>query len=250
MKNIKTFLLIIITLVTVNTLSARRYVPSSALNYSRVDNNRIHFGYSVGVGVFDYRLDNAYFKDNATRVVYLAEPVKFSPALRLGVIAEVNMNNFFSFRAIPGLYFGNRTITYKKQLPGDTSSFLVDDVKVGSVYADFPLLFKYRGERINNYNFFVLAGVSYHFDLTPHEELDPKKKIMIRTKVHDFALELGGGLDLYLDYFKLGIELRISIGMVDVLEHSIDEKFKEFERYTRTIDQLKTTLVTLSFNFE
>lgn len=250
MRNIKRFFLIIILISMAGQVSARRYVPSSALNYSRVDNNRIHFGYSVGIGVFDYRLDNAYYKDNATKVVYLAEPVKFSPALRLGVVAEVNMSNFFSFRAIPGLYFGNRTITYKKQLPGDTKSYLAKDVKVGSVYADFPFLIKYRGERINNYNYFVLLGVSYHFDLTPHEELDPKKQILIRTKIHDFALEIGGGMDLYLDYFKLGIELRVSIGMIDVLNHSIDEKFKDYQRYTRTIEKLKSTLVTLSFNFE
>lgn len=250
MKNIKRFFLLILLAFVVGNVSARRYVPSSALNYSRVDNNRIHFGYSVGVGVFDYRLDNAYYKDNATRVVYLAEPVKFSPALRLGVIAEVNMNNYFSFRAIPGLYFGNRTITYKKQLPGDTKSYLAKDIKIGSAYADFPLLIKYKGERINNYNYFVVAGISYHFDLTPHEELDPRKKILIRTTGHDFAIEIGGGVDLYLDYFKLGLELRISIGMVDVLKHDVDKKFDAYQQYTRTIEKLKSTLVTLSFNFE
>lgn len=236
-------------------MHAQGYRPSSAINYSRVDNTTFHYGYSIGFGVFDYRITNIQYQGDFG---FLAEPVNFSTALRLGVIGEWNVTNYVSFRTVPGLYFGKRTITFKRaeievegRNPLDEQGYPhTIDAEIKSVYADIPLLIKYRGERINNYNFYLLAGASYHMDLTPHEELEPNDNILIRTKRHDIALEFGGGMDFYLRYFKLGAELRISIGLLDLLNHDLVEDMPNYHIYTQTIGSMKSTLVTLSFNFE
>ncbi len=232
---------------------ARRYKPTSQINASRVDNMILHYGYSIGFGVFDYRIMNLQY---GGEYGFLAEPVKFSPALRLAVIGEWNMTDHLSLRSVPGLYFGKRTITYTREKPEkDIGNYLfldyplTIDSDVTSVYADIPLLFKYRGKRINNYNFYLLAGASYRMDLLPHD-IEPDKNRLIRTKRNDVALDLGGGIDFYLKYFKLGMELRISIGLIDVMNHNLVEDMEVYHPYTQTIGSMKSTLVTLSFNFE
>lgn len=252
---VKIIVVCLLSLLLTNFSRAQRYKPSSAINYSRVDNTVLHYGYSVGFGVFDYRITNMQYGGDAG---FLAEAVTFSPAFRLGVIGEWNITNYVSLRTIPGLYFGKRTITFNREkLKYDLPNMLDDagyprriEANIKSVYADIPLLFKYRGVRINNYNFYLLAGASYHLDLTPHEELEPENNRIIRTKRHDFALELGGGIDFYLKYFRLGAELRISIGLVDVMNHELAEDMPNYHIYTQTIGDMKSTLVTLSFNFE
>ncbi|PVX52357.1 putative protein-translocating porin PorT [Balneicella halophila] len=245
----------LIVCFSTNDMLAQRYKSSSAINYSRVDNTVLHYGYSIGFGVFDYRITNVQY---GREYGFLAEPVSFSPAFRLGVIGEWNITNYVSLRSIPGLYFGKRTVTFVRE-EGEADSWnpmdnlgypLRKEAEVKSVYADIPLLIKYRGVRINNYNFYLVAGASYHMDLTPHDELKPEKNRIIRTNRHDVALEFGGGMDFYMRYFKLGAELRISIGLIDVMNHDLVEDMPNFHAYTRTIGSMKSTLVTLSFNFE
>lgn len=249
---------VVINCLWTNLALAQRYKPSSAINYSRVDNTALHYGYSVGFGVFDYRITNMQY---GGKYGFLAEPVTFSPALRLGVIGEWNVTDFISLRTIPGLYFGKRTITFNREVEQveEGAPYLnikmkdypkSIDAEVKSVYADIPFLVKYKGVRINNYNFYLLAGASYHMDLTPHNEIEPTKNSLIRTNRHDVALELGGGMDFYLKYFKLGAELRISIGLIDVMNHDLVEDMPTYHIYTKTIGSMKSTLVTLSFNFE
>ncbi len=252
----KILISIILTLFVCAGVYAKRYKPTSAIHASRVDNMVLHYGYSIGFGVFDYRVINLQYGGEGG---FLAEPVKFSPALRLGVIGEWNMSEHLSLRSIPGLYFGKRTITYTRQEPkNNTGGGVIDfspypastDVEVASVYADIPLLFKYRGKRINNYNFYLVAGASYHMDLRPHNDLDIGKNRLIRTNKSDFALDVGGGMDFYFRYFKVGMELRVSIGLMDVLNHDLVEDMENYHIYTQTIGSMKSTLVTLSFNFE
>ncbi len=243
--------------VFVSEVKAQGYRPSGTVYTSRVDNTVLHYGYSVGFGVFDYRIINTGVR---AAEGFLAESVNFSPAFRLGVIGEWNITNHVSLRSIPGLYFGRRTITFNRSnmINENRERGFFDDGRyprtkeseVKSIYADIPVLFKYRGVRINNYNYYFVIGASYHLDLKPHNELEPNKNIFVRTKKSDIAIDFGGGADFYFKYFKVGMELRISIGLLDVLDHRIVEEMPEYGVYTKTIGAMRSTLVTLSFNFE
>lgn len=251
MKRVQHIFIVCFLLGVVFETQAQRYKPSSAIKYSRVDNQVVHFGYSLGFGVFDYRIINV---DPHFGVYgYRAEVAKFTPALRLGVIGEWNMTNHLSLRSIPGLYFGKRVISFiRKDLPDiNIHKFPLErETNINTVYADIPLLVKLRGVRINNHNYYLIGGLSYHLDLIPHNEIEPADNKIIRTRRNDFALEVGGGIDFYLEYFKLGVELRISIGLVDVMNHELVPEMENLHIYTRTIGSMKSTLVTLSFNFE
>jgi hypothetical protein len=76
---------------------------------------------------------------------------------------------------------------------------------------------------------------------------------VIKLSKTDFGAEVGGGVDLFLKYFKLGIELKLGVGMKNMLylnqnnAASINETPTNFES---AIQSLKSRVWTFSFTFE
>ena len=68
----------------------------------------------------------------------------------------------------------------------------------------------------------------------------------------DFYGEIGYGMDFYLTYFKLGIEIKYSLGLTNLLirEDRHGELPVEFARYTNYIDKITSQMVIVSFHFE
>lgn len=65
----------------------------------------------------------------------------------------------------------------------------------------------------------------------------------IRVKKTDFALEIGTGVDFYTDYFKFGIEVKMSYGLMNILN-------KEQMIYSSSIEELRNKTFQVSFTFE
>jgi hypothetical protein len=63
------------------------------------------------------------------------------------------------------------------------------------------------------------------------------------TKRFDLAGELGAGFDIYNQWFKMGIEVKMSYGLLDIVK---DEAFI----YTAPIEKLRNKLFQVSFLFE
>ena len=65
----------------------------------------------------------------------------------------------------------------------------------------------------------------------------------MKIKRHDFAYEVGGGFDFFLEYFKFGIELKLSTGLRDlnVYDHSF---------YNEPITNLRSKVWWESITFE
>jgi len=105
----------------------------------------------------------------------------------------------------------------------ELSGFIKNGVLVNSQqslessFLEFPLLLKYKGERLNNVRPYVIGGFNYRYDLAGKKEFDDTKAIYLRIKRPDLYYELGAGLDFYLVYFKLSVELKMSNGFGDVL---------------------------------
>jgi hypothetical protein len=56
-------------------------------------------------------------------------------------------------------------------------------------------------------------------------------------------VEVGGGVDMFLPYFKFGLELKMGIGLPNVL---IDDN----TRFSAPLESLRTKTYMLSFTFE
>ena len=96
----------------------------------------------------------------------------------------------------------------------------------------------------------MTGGGSYKYDFHRHDRVDPDKSVYFRTRRGDWFLELGGGSDFYLPYFKFGLELRFSLGMTDVLVHRPDVAMPGYEHYTDALSKLRARIFTVCFNFE
>ena len=231
----------LLLVLSLNTEAQKIMRNTSILNYQRGDRTWLHFGFSLGVNYMDYKavLSGA----NTLR----AETGKLSMGFLVGIISELRITDDLGLRFLPGLEFATRSLVYT-QVPevDDNKQYAYNE----SVYVSLPLMLKYKAKRINNFRPFVTAGGSYKYDFQKHNKINPDKSVYFRTNQGDFFLEMGGGSDFYLPYFKFGIELRFSLGLTDVLVHQPDPATPGHDHYTNALHKLRARVFTVCFNFE
>ncbi|WP_164977371.1 type IX secretion/gliding motility protein PorT/SprT [Ancylomarina salipaludis] len=217
------------------------YRPGGILNNQRIDQKRLHFGFTLGLNAMDYAIRNSA-KDNIR-----AEQVTFSPGFSVGIISDLKLHEDFSLRFQPGLEFGQRTILYSDD---DDLKTPANENILESVVINLPLLLKYRAKRLDNYRPYWVGGFSYKMDVQAPGHLDPENNVMVSLKPNFFCLELGAGIDFYLPYFKFATELKLSLGLQDILNHKLDPENPDADFYTYSINRMSSKVVTLSFHFE
>ena len=208
------------------------------------DENRIHFGFVLGYNKADFYLDKntAYGNSIDTLMVLEVEP---KPGFNLGIVSSLNLTPNLKIRILPSLSFQERVIEYTYFKQPDTSEFWNKDVQ--PVFLDFPLLIKFRTNRINNFAAYIIGGGRFGLDMSSSEDVKNSSASLVdqivKTSRADYGLEIGGGIDLFLEYFKFGIELKLGMGLKNML---IQENLK----FSSPIESLRSKVWTLSFTFE
>ena len=253
-------------------LNAQRKAPMNMQNY---DNEPYHYGFILGYNQMLFSID---YVDNFQNIVH--DPIElpssdvlygtsndflYSPfrvdeitphlthGFTVGIVGNLRLARHFDLRLIPSLSFGERRITYKitsiqedpiegtlKEIPQEVSS------NTHSTFVEFPLQVKFRSKRNHNTAAYIIAGANYKIDMASHkkfyDESNNKPKELVVNR-HDLAAEVGAGFDFYTGYFKLGIELKMSYGLLDIAK---DEKYM----YTNSFEGLRNKTFQLSFTFE
>jgi len=239
---LKKALIILLFLFSSSYIFAQRIYSSGRIqNNQRVDQKRLHFGFTLGLNAMDYAIRNSA-KDNVK-----AEQVTFAPGFSVGIISDLKLHEDFSLRFQPGLEFGERMILYSND--DDLGTPPAESV-IESVVINLPLLLKYRAKRIDNYRPYLVGGFSYKMDVQAPTKLDVEDGVLVSLKPNYFCLELGAGIDFYLPYFKFATELKFSLGLQDILNHKLDSENPEADFYTHSINRMSSKVVTLSFHFE
>ena len=231
------------------------------LNLTQFDDKPFHFGFALSINQSSYALNKNntyYFKTDPN----MPNADMFSPndtllssmivspgsGFTLGVISSININPNFKIRfAIPSLSFQECTLTYSYLNPV-TKELLYDQVKeIRPVYLNFPAMIKFRSDRIDNWAVYGITGIRFGLDMSSNSEvvnsdlsLDEQ---VVKLKKTDFGFELGGGFDFFLQYFKLGLELKLGLGMNNI--HQNDNNF-----FDQPINGLKSRVWTFSLTFE
>ncbi len=184
----------------------------SGTNYLRFDRKKFHFGFALGVNTADFNYRYQIDSTNTDSLVSIN--VTKQPGFNLGIVSSWNINQIVHFRFIPSLSFQERVFTYHYQDKGELS---VMESRLESTTLDFPLMLKLRTKRINNFAAYFLTGAQYSLDLATQSKIavDVNNPIM-KMKQHDFAYQFGGGFDFFMEYFKLGLELKLSNGFRNV----------------------------------
>lgn len=154
---------------------------------------------------------------------------------------SVRLNNYFSVRVTPGMYFGNRVVRFL-----DTTGGQEEKQDIKSAYLVLPVDLKFSSQRMRNIRPYMVAGVMPAFDVMK------KKTDFLRTNSTDFMLSVGFGCDLYLPYFKLIPELKFCFGLSDALNHDRPDLVDDPLRagVSSSVKKATTKMVVLSFYFE
>lgn len=210
---------------------------SKPKNLPAFEKKEFRWGYSIGINWMDFTMAPTY------RDTFQLD-VKQHPGINVNLITSLKVVKYLDIRFMPGIQFSQRDlkITRKDSIPK------VWDAKLESVFFEMPILLKYRSERVNNYAPFLIAGIAPKFDLTGGE-IENWKPVKRLVKSFDFFPELGAGVDFYTDRVKVAVELKFSVGLINVYRASEDND-REYDLFQNGIDRLRTKMVILSIQIQ
>lgn len=242
MRDVKKVLLIFLCMVPAIGFSQVKK-PKHDSTY---DKKTLHFGFTLGLNAMDFIL---YPSRSALMPDSLFPNVTaLRPGFNINIVSSLKMGKHFNLRFLPGISFGQRDIYYyKTDSTGGISRSTDRSQKIESSFLEFPLVVKYRSERVNNFRPYLLGGINYRMDLSAKKEYNPDKNVWVRLKQNDLYFETGFGIDFFLKYFKFSPEIKLSVGTRDLLVH---QPAPGHGAYVTALDRLKSKIWILSFHFE
>lgn len=209
-------------------------------NRPYADLRRWHLGFSVGVYASDLMLThNGLITDEGEQ--WRIDQPGYQPGFCVNGLFDWRLNNYFSLRISPGMYFGSRDLTMRDLVSGAT-----ERQNVKSTFVVLPVDLKFAAARYRNARPYVVAGVMPAFDVTK------KRSDILQLKSTDAYISIGFGCDFYLPYFKLIPELKFCFGLSDVLVHDRPDLVDDPNKYkfTQSLSKATSKMVVLTFYFE
>jgi len=219
------------------TLSGQKQKPK---NDSWYDEKILHFGFSLGFNAMDFNItpSQTYL---AADSVY-PEVSILNPGINIQIVTDFRPSKYLDIRFLPGVSFGQRNIRFYK----NREEYNYQQ-KIESSFLEFPLMLKYKGDRLNNVRPYVIGGLNYRYDLAGRKEFTDEKPVYIRLKRPDLYYEMGAGMDFYLPYFKLSVEIKMSKGFRDIV---VEEAASGHEEFRNSIEKMKSQIWVVAFHFE
>ena len=236
MKKILSIILILVAWINV---SAQKEI---VLNYQNVDNKKIHFGFTIGFNTMDFKITRSMNTFGADSAILLPEINDLVPGFHVGIVSNLRLNEHLDFRFLPGIALGQRKILFY-----DNNQNVVSEMKIESTYIDLPLTIKYKSTRIANTRPYVIGGINVRNDMARNKEFNEDEEIYIKLKPFDIYYDMGAGLDFYLAYFKFSIEIKYSVGILNVVS---SDPADDYPQYANSIDKLNSRMFMISLHFE
>lgn len=215
--------------------------PGGSNNLVQFDYRPYHFGFLLSWNTSTFFIDKKAdfsFSDSLLSLDNVPQA-----GFNLALLASLNVTKNINFRFIPGLSFQDRGLNYKFLMPdGTTESFLK---RTESVWLEFPILAKFRTNRVGNFAAYALVGATYGMDMQSQKDVNNEiaSDIIVKLVDRNYTIDAGGGFDFFLPYFKFAVELKTAIGLPDVLLH-------EDHDFANPISKLRTRTFVMSFTFE
>lgn len=229
------------------------------VNLPRFYKQKIHFGFTIAFNQTDFRINtvkNSMFPDTVIRTAgvdtrYTIKSVytRPGPGFAIGLVTDVRLHDYVRLRTTPSISFASRKIEYfMSNRSRDTSKFYEKTVE--STFLIFPAEIKIQSKRLDNFSAYVIGGGGYMLDLASRKKTAGvssgganQLNDNIKLKRDDFYYSGGAGVDFYLMYFKLGFELKLHMGTVNLLrtENSV---------FSNSLEKVRSRMVTFTVTFE
>ncbi len=238
------YLRLIIILLVAGLAAA---VPAEARRFNDKVQNRPyadmrpwHLGFSVGVYSSDLLFThNGFITDGGEE--WRIEQPGYQPGFCVNGLFDWRLNNYFSLRVSPGMYFGSRDVSMF-----ELNSGAKERQNIKSTFVVVPVDIKFAAMRYRNARPYIVGGVMPAFDVTK------KRSDIFQLKSTDVYLTVGFGCDFYLPYFKLNPEIKFCFGLSDVLVHDrpdlVDDPLKY--KFTQSLAKATSKMLVLTFYFE
>ncbi len=230
-----------------------QHKEESGVHLSKFYKNKLHFGFSLAYNKTDFRIHtvkNSALPDTVIGgVTYGIKTIytKADPGFAIGIISDFRLHEYLRLRFTPNISFASRNLEYTLQNAKKDSSKIYTKT-VESSFLIFPLELKLQSKRLDNFGAYVIAGGGIAMDLVSKKkgakvggtnQLDDSVQLM-RT---DYFYSGGAGVDFYLEYFKLGLELKILSGTKNLIQ-PLNNIF------TKSVEKVNSRMLIFSITFE
>jgi hypothetical protein len=206
-------------------------------NFFEFQQKPYYFGITLGLNnssFTPFRSEEFIFSDSIQAV----QAIK-GPGFNLGIVTNLKIGDYFDFRFLPTLSFGERKLLYDK-----TRSQSQDEQRsVESVFVEMPFHFRYKSAPYRDKRLFVIAGVKYSFDVASDSRARQAESF-VKISPHDFALEYGAGIQFFFPYFIFSPELKFSHGIGNTLI------FNPNLEASTVLEKVLSRTFTVSLHFE
>jgi hypothetical protein len=229
------FLIFLLITASFETANAQRIIVK---NQEKYDKQWIHFGFLLGTNKTNFKVSRAENLLQNDSVLFLSADGQ--TGFDLGIISNLRIAENFDLRFTPMLAFSQRNMNYNMTLKVAGTDVVTK--KIESTFIQFPLLVKFKSNRVNNYRFYVLGGAKYMIDLVSQAAVETDEQL-VKLKKYDYGYEIGFGMDLYLPLFKFAPEIKMYQGIPNMLAN-------DNAVYTTSLSGLKSRIWSISFTFE
>lgn len=209
-------------------------------NLPNYDSKTWHFGFTIGMNNLGFNIKNADdFYENTD--VFGVDAVKYT-GFHLGPLSNLRICNYLDLRMMFNLSFNQRDLMFHYvERKGEKPVMSVHTMSINSTMLEFPVQLKYKAQRMNNFAPYLIAGGNFRYDLNGGNDEGDESQFQFR-KI-DPCVEWGVGFDCYLQFFKLSVELKYGLGLLNTFEpnNSI---------YSNSIKSLRSNGWTISLHFE
>jgi hypothetical protein len=204
-------------------------------NYMDFANKPYYFGICLAYNQSDFRIVQSERFLQHDSIIGITP--SSGPGFNLGIVTNLNVGKHFDFRILPTLSFAERRLNY------EMTDHRIVKRSIEAVFVELPFEVRYKSMPYNDVRLFVVAGMKYGFDVASNSRARQAEKL-IKIAPSDFAVQYGAGFQIYLPYFILSPELKISQGLGNVMIY--DTNLQQ----SSVIEQLYSRTITFSLNFE
>lgn len=167
----------------------------------------------------------------------------------IGLVSDLRLHEYIRLRFTPSVApFASKKIEYRLS-NATRDTFKVYKKTIEPTYLFFPLEVKVQSKRLDNFSTYVIGGYGYALDLNSRKKSagvpsGPNElESNIKLKRDDFYYSAGAGVDFYLMYFKLGLEIKLQVGTRNMLNPSNNV-------FSNSIDKIRSRMVVFTATFE
>ena len=214
--------------------------PNEKGNLTNYYNETLHFGFTLGVNRSNFIIIPAQHFERFDTLKAITSSPKYG--FNLGIVSEVRLHKYVTLRFVPNLSFCERNL----QFYFEGHDTITKTKTIESTFLNFPLDLKLRSKRLKNFGAYILAGGGYSLDLASKRKVTNSTNLneqIVKLKRDDFSYEFGAGAEFYLQYFKFGIEGKLSLGTKNLL-------IKDNTIFSNSIDKLHSKVFLISLTFE